>query len=141
MCLGIVERLFSGRQTCLFVFVFMRSDVFHRVVLGFSVDEIFISDVILVHALSSEWMVVRSMHDFTKTAQHNVLVRHMANMLCCACDTRLLPAPLVLTILVPPTTRINYASGSWQFDAFQYVMSTLSSVFTAHRWHMVRDLD
>ena len=46
----------------------MRSDVFHKVVLGFDVGEILISDVLLVHALSSEWMVAGSMHEFTKTA-------------------------------------------------------------------------
>ena len=54
--------------TCLLVVVCMRSDFLHRVVLGFDVDEIWISDVILVHALSSEWMVVVSVHDFTKIA-------------------------------------------------------------------------
>ena len=43
----------------MFVFVFMRR---------FDVDEILISDVILVHALSSEWMLVGSVHDFTKIA-------------------------------------------------------------------------
>ena len=57
MCLRLVELSFGGRQTCLLVVVFMRSDFFHRVVLGFDVDDILISDVIMVHAMSSELMV------------------------------------------------------------------------------------
>ena len=68
LCLGLVGLSFGGRQTCLLVVVFMRSDFFHRVVLDFDVDEIFISDVILVHALSSEWMVAGSIHVLTKIA-------------------------------------------------------------------------
>ena len=64
--MGLVEFSFNGRITCLFVFVFMRR---------FDVDEILISDVILVHALSSDWMLVGSVHDFTKIA------------LSCACST------------------------------------------------------
>ena len=44
------------------------ADFLHRVAPGFDVGEIWISHVILVHALSSEWMVVGSIHDFTKIA-------------------------------------------------------------------------
>ena len=46
----------------------MRSDFFHRVVLGFDMDEILISDVVLNRALSSELMVAGSVHNFTKIA-------------------------------------------------------------------------
>ena len=68
MCLRLVGLLFGGRQTVLFVVIFMRSDFLHRVVLDFDVDEILISGVIMVHALSSELMVARSTHIFTKIA-------------------------------------------------------------------------
>ena len=68
MCLRLVGLSFGGRQTCLLVVVFMRSDFFHRDVLGFDVDDILISDVILVHALSSELMEAGSTHIFTKIA-------------------------------------------------------------------------
>ena len=54
---GLVEFSFNGRITCLLVVVFMRSDFLHRVAPGFDVGEIWISDVIMVHALSSELMV------------------------------------------------------------------------------------
>ena len=96
MCLRLDGLSFGGRQTCLLVVVFMRSDFFHRVVLGFDVDDIFISDVIMVHGLSSELMVALI---FSRRLLCHLLARHMANMLCCACDTRLLLPPLVLTIL------------------------------------------
>ena len=66
--MGTVEFSFGGRQTCLLVVVDMRSDFLHRVAPGFDVGEIWISHVILVHALSSEWMVVGSIHEFTKIA-------------------------------------------------------------------------
>ena len=102
--MGLVEFSFNGRITCLFVFVFMRR---------FDVDEILISHVILVHALSSEWMLVGSVHDFTKIALS------CAWQTCCVAHAA--PAsPLVLTIFVPLTTSNNYASSSWQLDAFRY---------------------
>ena len=68
MCLRFVGLSFGVRQTCLLVVVFMRCDFFHRVVLGFDVDEILISDEILVRALGSELMVAGSVHDLTKIA-------------------------------------------------------------------------
>ena len=68
MYLRLVGLSFGVRRTCLLVVVFMRSDFFHRVVLGFDVDDILISHVIMVHALSSEFMVAGSTHIFTKIA-------------------------------------------------------------------------
>ena len=137
---ALVGLSFGGRQTCLLVVVFMRSDFFHRVVLDFDVDEIWISDVILVHALSSEWMVVGSVHDFTKIA----LLR--------ACST---PGKhVVLRMWHPQFARTTGADDPRAADnqqqlSFQQLAvrcfpirlcQPSSSIFTAHLWHVVRDV-
>ena len=82
--MGLVEFSFNGRITCLFVFVFMRR---------FDVDEILISHVILVHALSSEWMLVGSVHDFTKIALSCVCSTHGKHVV-----LRMWHPPLALSI-------------------------------------------
>ena len=137
LCLGLVGLSFGGRQTCLLVVVFMRSDFFHRVVLDFDVDEIFISDVILVHALSSEWMVAGSIHDLTKIALlracwQTCCVAHMTpasrpHHWCRRSSCRRQPA----TITLPAVDSSMFSDTS---------VSTSPSIFTAHLWHVVRDV-